>query len=165
MSSTESPDTLSVSPEENRQPINFPIHISLEPLIAAAPTQAPDFPNTLPATASKSTHTQRHPSHDVPSNSPNPYRHPPVTFTDSELLQYNLPLAQLNHLTSTFDRVARVSIKSLKQVDARGASEAFPISVIMSCGLAMFYNWYSQTSSDSRHRPFYFDLICRKISN
>jgi hypothetical protein len=88
-----------------------------------------------------------------------PYRPPPVVFTDSENVIYNLPLAQLNSLTSAFDRIARIFIKSPKHSNVLGASEFFPIRAIMCSGLETFYNWYSQTSSDFSHSRLYFDLI------
>lgn len=88
-----------------------------------------------------------------------PSRPLPVIFTDSENVMYNMPLAQLNSLISAFDTIARICIKTPKHSNVPGASEFFPIRVIMCSGLETFYNWYSQISSDSSHSRLYFELI------
>jgi hypothetical protein len=88
-----------------------------------------------------------------------PYHPPPVRFTDSEHVDSNLPPAQLKSLTSTFDRIARISIQAPKCPGTPGLLTFFPIRSIMLCELELFYEWYSHTSLSHGQRLLRFELV------
>jgi hypothetical protein len=88
-----------------------------------------------------------------------PYHPPAVRFTDSRHVDSNLPPAQLKSLTSTFDRIARISIQGPKCPGTPGLLTFFPIRSIMWCELALFYEWYSHTSLTHGQRLLRFELV------
>ena len=70
-----------------------------------------------------------------------------------------LPPAQLMCLTSTFDKIARISIGTPKYPDKRGSLRFFPIRAIMSCELRVFFKWYSHMSSSDGQCLLRFELV------
>lgn len=133
---------------------------------------SPELPPPAWATSSNSIHTQLHPSPISPSAPPNIscsetlshstqtfFRHPPVVFTDNDDVNCDLTPTQLKALTTPFDRIARICIKTPKSQDTLDAPKYFPIGAIMWCELKTFYKWYSKTSSNYNNRLLRFELI------
>jgi hypothetical protein len=114
------------------------------------------FPTTLPVTPSSlvSSESLLHPT--------DRWYHPPVTFTDSERVESDLPPGVLESLTMPFDRIARISIMpwpTRGHQDGPAQFRFFSIRAIMCCKLEVFYRWYSQLSSNPNYLLLRFELI------
>ena len=134
--------------------------------------ESPKLSISTPAINSTTTQSPRHSSQDSSPNATyllssrvishpieKPYRPPPVSFTDSSYMNSELPPAQLKCLTSTFDKIARISIGTPKYPDKRGSLRFFPIRAIMSCELRVFFKWYSHMSSSDGQCLLRFELV------
>lgn len=136
---------------------------------------SPESPKLSISTAAINSTTTQSPPHSSQDSSPNatyllssrvishpienPYRPPPVSFTGSNHMNSELPPAQLKCLTSTFDKIARISIETPKSPDKRASLRFFPIRAIMSCELRLFFKWYSHTSSSDGQCLLRFELV------
>ena len=86
---------------------------------------------------------------------------PPVTYSDSERVQTDLPPEVLESHMRTFNMTARVSITPGPVGNCPDVStqpKFFAIRAIMCCPVRAFYEWYSQVSSSRNGLLLRFEL-------
>ena len=100
-------------------------------------------------------------SSEIPVDLTDRWYPPPVTYTDSERVQTDLPPEVLESHMRTFNMTARVSITPRpvgKCPDVSTQPEFFAIRAIMCYPVRAFYEWYSQDSSSRNSLLLRFEL-------